>query len=389
MIPLGADASAQATPHANRDPPKPTPAATAGGDQETSPWGGFGSIVLLLQGGGALGAYQAGVYEAAQEHGIDPTWVAGISIGAINCAIIAGNPVQDRVGRLRDFWERVSRAAPGLGGLWSDGDPGRWDRGAANRMAADRALLMGVPGFFTPRIPPPALQPKGGLAATSWYDTRALRGTLERLVDFERINAGETRLSVGAVNVRTADFTHFDTTRTRIGVEHIMASAALPPAFPAVDIDGDFYWDGGLVSNTPLSWIQSEPTQLDTLILQVDLWCADGAMPGDLAQVASRMKEIQYSSRTRTITESFRKTQDLRLAFGELLPHLPPEVMSLPQAKTLAEASQPAVCKIVELVYRSPAYEDQAKDYEFSRRSMDDHWRAGYRDAKARLAQSD
>jgi NTE family protein len=344
----------------------------------------FESIALLLQGGGALGAYQAGVFEALVEHGIAPTWIAGISIGAINCAIIAGNPPADRVTKLRAFWELVSAGTSAFG--WPNLFYGTTARGFFNQFAAGAVMINGVPGFFTPRMPPPPLQPNGTLAATSWYDTSVLRSTLDQLIDFDRINSKEMRFSVGAVNVRTGNFAYFDNAQDTIRPEHIMASAALPPAFPAIEIDGEFYWDGGMVSNTPLDWVLSAPSELDTLVLQVDLWSARGPLPRDLAEVAVRMKEIQYSSRTRAATDEFRQIQKLRAAFQELLAQMPPELAATPQAKLLAKASDPAVYNIVQLIYRSPTYEGESKDYEFSRQTMEDHWRAGHRDAMKTLA---
>ena len=346
----------------------------------------FESVALLLQGGGALGAYQAGVYEALIEHNIEPTWIAGISIGAINSAIIAGNPVQDRVAKLRSFWELVSDAGDGgFANFWSGLLHGDTARGLANGFAASAVMSNGVKGFFTPRFPPPYLA-HGTADATSWYDTAALKTTLEGLVDFDRINAGVTRFSVGAVNVETGNFAYFDNATDKIRAEHIMASGALPPAFPAIEIDGEFYWDGGLVSNTPLDWVLSSRSDLDTLVLQVDLWSARGEMPADLAAVAVRMKEVQFSSRTRAATDDFRRTQQLRAAFNELLEQMPDDLKMTPQAKMLAEASDPSVFNIVQLVYRSPTYEGQSKDYEFSRRTMEEHWRAGHRDAVKTLA---
>jgi NTE family protein len=337
----------------------------------------FESVALVLQGGGALGAYQAGVYERLLEAGIEPTWVAGISISAI----IAGNAREHRVARLREFWELVSNAGEsGWSGYWAGLPLAAGTRTWFNQMAAGRVLTQGVPGFFEPRMPPPYLAWNGG-GATSYYDTAALRGTLERLVDFDRINARETRLSVGAVNVRTGNFAYFDNAVDTIRPEHIMASGALPPGFDAVEIDGELYWDGGMVSNTPLEWVLSSRSGLDTLVLQVDLWSARGEVPRDLASVAVRMKEIQYSSRTRSATESFRKLEKLRTAFNELLAQA-----ASPQARMLADASDPALYNIVELVYRSPTYEGQCKDFEFSRRTMQDHWRAGYKDAATTLA---
>ncbi len=349
--------------------------------------GGFENIALLLQGGGALGAYQAGVYEALLEHGVEPTWVAGISIGAINSAIIAGNPREAGVGKLREFWELVSDVGDGgLTQLWTRMLHGDHARGWVNQLAAGNVAASGVPGFFAPRFLPPFLSGEGTPAATSWYDTGALKGTLERLVDFDRINHKAIRFSVGAVNVATGNFAYFDNETDIIRPEHIMASGALPPAFPAVEIDGDFYWDGGMVSNTPLDWVLPSRSDLDTLVLQVDLWSALGNVPRDLPQVATRMKEIQFSSRTRAATEAFRRTQKLRQAFNELLGQMPEELRTTPQAKLLTEASDPAVFNIVQLVYHSPTYEGQSKDYEFSRATMDDHWRAGHADAVKTLS---
>ena len=342
----------------------------------------FESVALLLQGGGALGAYQAGVYEALIERDIHATWVAGISIGAINSAIIVGNARENRVAKLREFWTLVSDAGDGGIRDWLErlihGDHAR---GWVNQLAAGQIMSGGVPGFFGSRFIPPYLSLPGTPDATSWYDTGALRTTLERLVDFDRINHGETRLSVGSVNVATGNFAYFDSARDTIRAEHIMASGALPPAFPAVEIDGEFYWDGGMVSNTPLDWVLSSKSDLDTLVLQVDLWSARGALPKTLADVAVRMKEVQFSSRTRAATDAFMRQQKLKAAFDELRRHLPDDLAMSEEAKLLAAAADPAVFNIVQLVYRSQSYEGQSKDYEFSRRTMEEHWAAGMRDA--------
>ncbi|GGY09031.1 patatin-like phospholipase family protein [Pseudoduganella dura] len=346
----------------------------------------FDCVALVLQGGGALGAYQAGVYERLLEEGIEPTWLAGISIGAINSAIIAGNAREDRVARLREFWELVSGSGTGAPGDYWTGLPlVDTARAWVNGLAAGRAIAGGAPGFFEPRVPPPYLVWNGG-DATSYYDTAPLRATLERLVDFDRINARQTRLSVGAVNVRTGNFAYFDNATHHLRPEHIMASGALPPGFDAVEIDGEQYWDGGMVSNTPLEWVLSCRSGLDTLVLQVDLWSAHGELPRDLASVATRMKEIQYSSRTRAATDAFRRVKKLRTALAELLAMMPGELAASPQARLLAEAAEPGLYNIVELVYRSATYESQYKDVEFSRRTMEEHWSAGYADADTTLA---
>jgi NTE family protein len=340
----------------------------------------FECIALLLQGGGALGAYQAGVYEALTEAHLDPDWTAGISIGAINAALIAGNPPAARVEKLRKFWELIT-ADP----FWDNARlfTARGDiaRAAANQISAGLALVRGAPGFFAPRLPTPWLQPAGTLAATSYYETTALKATLERLVDFDRINAGEMRLSLGAVNVATGNFVYFDNKTHTIGPEHVMASGALPPSFPAVEIEGEYYWDGGLVSNTPLNWVlESEPRQ-DTLAFQVDLWSARGTIPRSMAEVTTRQKEVQYSSRTRANSDRFKSVQKLRGALSRLLQKLPEDLKNSPEVALLGPAASHKIYNLVQLVYRSKKYEDDSKDFEFSRPSMQAHWRAGYHDS--------
>jgi NTE family protein len=263
--------------------------------------------------------------------------------------------------------------------------PERSTTRAVNQFAASRAVIWGVPGFFTPRMPPSYLLPVGG-GATSYYDVKNLRSTIERLIDFDRINAKAMRFSVGAVNVRTGNFIYFDNETHTIRPEHIMASCALPPAFDAIEVDGEFYWDGGMVSNTPLDRVLSERIDLDTLVLQVDLWSARGALPRNLAEVAVRMKEVQFSSRTRAASDEFYRIKRLQAAFNELLTQMPVELAATPQAQLLRNACESAVYNIVQLIYRSAAYEGQSKDYEFSRRTMEDHWRAGYADATTTLA---
>lgn len=345
----------------------------------------FESVALLLQGGGALGAYQAGVYEKLFESEIHPTWVAGISIGAINSAIIAGNAVQDRVAKLRSFWEQVTSASNNTWSNYLDAITlNDTMRSWVNQMSAGQIMAKGAPGFFEPRYPPPYLVP--GTGATSYYDTSALKSTLERLIDFDRINADEIRFSVGAVNVRTGNFAYFDNLTDEIRAEHIMASGALPPAFDAVEIDGEFYWDGGLVSNTPLDWVLSSHSRLDTLVLQVDLWSARGTLPRDLSEVAVRMKEVQFSSRTRAATDAFVKSHALRCAFNELLKQMPSKLAKSEPARLLAAEADPALYNLVQLIYRSATYEGQSKDFEFSRRTMEEHWRAGYEDAALTLS---
>src|SRR5713101_614840 len=339
----------------------------------------FERVALVLQGGGALGAYQAGVYEALAESGIHPDWIGGISIGGINAAIIAGNPPNMRVDRLREFWTQVTSDAPRHLFGWAEAK-GDGARNLLNHFSANLALMQGAKGFFTARPLSPWLQPSGTLEATSFYDTRELKRTLERLVDFDRLNAGLLRFSVGAVNVTTGNFVYFDTTTHTIQPEHVMASGALPPGFPAVEIEGEHYWDGGLVSNTPLQWLAANRPP-DTLAFQVDLWNAQGQLPSTLAEVATRQKEIQYSSRTRAFTDLFKYLTKVHGSLANLLEQLPDDLKQSEDAKFLASVARRRVHNIVHLIYRPSGYEGDSKDYEFSRRSMEDHWRAGYHDA--------
>jgi len=347
----------------------------------------FECIALVLQGGGALGAYQAGVYEALAEDGIHPNWIAGISIGAINAAIIAGNSPNSRVDRLREFWTQVTTEP-----LWSGARNtclglarGDASRQLLNHMSAGFAMASGARGFFAARPVLPWFQPAGTIEAISFYDTRVLKRTLEQLVDFDRLNAGAIRFSAGAVNVRTGNFAYFDTTTHTIRPEHVMASGALPPGFPAIEIDGEHYWDGGLVSNTPLQWVVDAEPRRDTLAFQVDLWSAGGGFPRNMFDVMTREKEIRYSSRTRAGTNQFKHLQKLRYALAGLLEKLPEGLKSSPEAQLLASATDRTVYNIVHLIYRAKTYEGHSKDYEFSRLSMEEHWRAGYRDARRTL----
>jgi NTE family protein len=352
----------------------------------------FECIALLLQGGGSLGAYQGGVYQALAEADLHPDWVAGISIGAINAAIIAGNPPEKRVDQLRAFWDRVTGSPlgnwvnPWLGDGKALASVGDTAHGFLDLISAFQALVAGVPGFFTPRVPPPWLFPPGSPEATSFYDTSALEATLESLVDFDRINSKAMRFSVGAVNVRTGNFMYFDTASHTIGPKHIMASGALPPGFPAIEIDGEYYWDGGLVSNTPLQWVVHREPRQDMLAFQVDLWSSRGKFPRDLTEVGVRQKEIQFSSRTRASSDRLKQMQKIRAALTKLLRDVPENLRQTAEAKILGEFADLKVYNVVQLIYRSKQYEGDCKDYEFSRLSKADHWRAGHEDAVRALA---
>jgi NTE family protein len=328
--------------------------------------------VLVLQGGGALGAYQAGVYEELMQTGHSPDWIAGISIGAINAAIIAGNPPERRVERLQTFWNLVSSQL-----LLGPIGMGEQARTYFNDGSALFAVLFGLPGFFQPRMPPAWAYPSGAPQSLSFYDTAPLRRTLTELVDFDLINAKKLRLSVGAVNIRNGNFVYFDNAKQDILPEHIMASSALPPGFPPVEIDGEYYWDGGLVSNTPLQYVLDEVPRPDMLIFQVDLFSARGPMPRSIFDVSEREKDIRYSSRTRLNTDVARREQALRRATHRLLAKLPASLRDDPDAKFLRAAECDAAVTIVHLIHRRKDYFTQSKDFEFSRHSIREHWKAG------------
>jgi NTE family protein len=337
-------------------------------------------VALVLQGGGALGSYQAGVYEVIASSEYVPDWVAGISIGAINAAIIAGNAPPDRVAQLKRFWEEITRPTawwPMLEGLLA---------GAQRKASAGLALLCGQPGFFTPRTPSDWWSL---VTPTSYYDTSALKSTLKRLVDFDRINSvKDMRLSVGAVNVRTGRLVYFDSETMAILPEHVMASAALPPGFPSIEIDGERYWDGGLVSNTPLQYVLDYYPRRSRLCFQVDLFQAYGEPPTNLDEVAEREKEIRYSSRTRVGTEAFRERHEVRHAINDLFELLPEELKSAPQARRLYSFGCVTTMDIVQLIYRPFAPLGASKDYEFSRSTMLERWRQGALDALTTLRAS-
>jgi NTE family protein len=342
---------------------------------------GCDGIGLVLQGGGALGAYQAGVYQALHEAGLEPDWVVGVSIGAINSAIIAGNKPEHRLEKLEKFWMDITARDPFT--LWPEGDTSRKLR---NALSATNAMLFGQPGFFKPTPLNAWLAPRGSHAATALYDTSPLHKTLETLVDFDLLNSGKVRFAVGAVNVATANFAYFDNEQTKIAPEHVMASGALPPALPMVRIGKDYYWDGGLVSNTPLQHLLDHCGHQNMLVFQVDLFSARGEIPRDMPEVLSRQKDIQYSSRTRIITDHFLETHRLKQALRAALNLVPDEKLTEEQRQAKADLKHLPEINIMQLIYQQKAYEGDAKDYEFSRLSMKDHWRSGYYDTRNTLA---
>jgi NTE family protein len=339
-------------------------------------------VALVLQGGGALGSYQAGVYEALASSDYKPDWVAGISIGAINAALIAGNSPETRIEKLREFWRAITtppRWAVPISGLFNGvGLP--FD--LAKQISAMHALLHGQPNFFAPRKPADWWF---GRTPTSYYDTNSLKSTLERLVDFDRINSREVRFSVGAVNIRTGNFVYFDNAEIEIRLEHVLASGALPPGFPSVEIDGEHYWDGGLVSNTPLQHVIEYYPRRSHLIFQVDLFPARGALPRNLNEVGERDKDIRYSSRTRAVTDRLRREHDLRHSINMLWEKLPDGLRNGPETALLDEFRCVTTMDIVELIYRPEHVLGQSKDYEFDRQTMETRWAQGLSDARETL----
>ena len=334
-------------------------------------------VALVLQGGGALGAYQAGVYECLSETPYMPEWVAGISIGAINAAIIAGNAPHERVAKLRAFWEGVSGNSAG----WPD-FPLEAMRSLTRQAGSTAALVLGAPGFFRPNFYHDWLH---GRVPTSFYDTHDLKATLECLVDFDRINAGDVRLSLGAVDVETGNLAYFDNTRMRIRPEHVMASGALPPGFPAVEIDGARYWDGGLVSNTPLQYVLESMPRHSTIAFQVDLFPSFGPTPQNMEEVTEREKDIRYSSRTRAGTDAFREKHDLRRKLAMLLEKLPAGAQDDVFVQEVREAACLTTMDVVHLIFRPAARLGASKDYDFGRSTLLQRWQDGFKDARTTL----
>jgi NTE family protein len=347
---------------------------------------------LVLQGGGALGAYQAGVYEELFNTAYQPDWIVGVSIGAVNAALIAGNVHDKRIERLTEFWHLVSSGMGPVPDLFAESlshpllrhvpeEVLRHPRSGFNQFSALWSAMLGIPGFYKPRIPPAILQPDGSPAALSLYDTTPLRATLEKLIDFDLINSKHVRLSVGVTNVRTGNSEYFDNASHTIGPEHILASCALPPAFPPVVIEGEAYWDGGIVSNTPLQYVLDSHYAKKLCIFQVDLFSARGEMPANLADVQQRQKDILYSSRTRYNSNMVAEIVNTKKAIRDLLMKLPAELKDDPDVKHLRETMRVAPIDIIHLIYRQSRYELESKDYEFSRASVLEHWQSGRRDA--------
>ena len=337
-------------------------------------------VALIFQGGGALGAYQAGVYEALHEANIEPDWVTGVSIGAINAAIIAGNKREDRIERLRAFWNKITDRR-----VWAytpDGDAFRRARNAASSMMT---IALGQPGFFKPHEISPWMNLAGAKTATSHYDTSPLAQTLGELVDFSLVNERGLRLAVGAVNVQTGNFIYFDNANEEIGPEHVMASGALPPTLPMIKVGTDYYWDGGIVSNTPLQHLLDQEDGVNTLVFQVDLFSARGHLPRDMEDVLGRHKDIMYSSRTRYNTDMYRHIMEWKRRAYQALAKVPDDRLTEEERALRNRLADLPEINILHLIYQQKAYEGHAKDYDFSATSMREHWQSGYEDTKNTL----
>ena len=365
--------------------PKP-PAAPARHDVSA-----YGEIALVLQGGGALGSYQAGVFQGLAEANIEPGWIAGISIGALNTAIIAGNAPEKRLDALKGFWTTISRAEDGVGAAGSQMLRAMGLDAAARRFtsgwSAWRTIWEGQNAFFSPaRHHVFSAFDRKRPDEVGHYSIAPMLATLERFADFDRINDGDIRVSVGAVNVRDGNFAYFDNRMMRLEPRHFLASGALPPAFPAIEIDGEYYWDGGIVSNTPLMEVLREAHEKDVLVFQVDLWSARGRLPGDLADVEERIKDIRFSSRTRAITGMMQERRSRANVIRELLEMIPPGSGgsdTLDRARALGALG---TVNIFHLIYQNKSFEGYYKDAEFSHATMLEHWESGLTDMRRSLA---
>ena len=337
-------------------------------------------IALVLQGGGALGAYQAGVYQALHEAGMEPDWVCGVSIGAINSAIIAGNPPEKRLERLQTFWDRITARK-----VWHYTPDGDIYRKARNLTSSFMTSTLGQPGFFKPHEVNPWLSPAGAKTATSYYDTTPLRETLLELVDFDLINSRKMHFAVGAVNVLTGNFLYFDNKKEVIEPEHVMASGALPPALPMVRIGTDHFWDGGIVSNTPLQHLLDQEDGQNSLVFQVDLFSARGQLPRDIHEVTSRHKDIVYSSRTRHNTDIYRRMNNVKASLYKALLKVPEAELTNEEREMRDKLVHLSGITILQLIYQQKAYEGDSKDFDFSATSMREHWKSGLEDTKRTL----
>jgi NTE family protein len=336
----------------------------------------LGQIVLVFQGGGALGAYQIGVYQALQEAGIEPDWVIGTSIGAINAALIAGNAPENRLTKLQEFWRRVEHGQVFEGPMANLFSP----------MRTMSAIMSGIPSFFKPN--PHAFMSQFtalGSEEAGYYSVAPLRETLADLVDFNLINTGPTRLTVGAANVQTSEMCYFDSRKTPLDVRHIMASGALPPAFPAVRIDGELYWDGGIVSNTPVEAVFDDAPRNNAVVFAVHLWNPHGAEPQSIWEVTNRQKDIQYSSRAHSHIKRQRQLHKLRHVIQQLSLLIPEGAATQEDLAKLRSYGCETKMHVVRLLAPRLENEDHTKDVDFSPGGIRERWEAGYAHTAAML----
>jgi NTE family protein len=342
-----------------------------------------GQVILVLQGGGALGAYQVGVYQALHEANVEPDWVIGTSIGAINAGLIAGNRFEDRLSRLDEFWKRVQRppvwplasAIPGFAGFfdtWSS-----WP-----------TLVDGIPGFFKPNLAFWGANLSPGVNNAAFYSTAALRETLTELVDFSIVNKGSPRLTIGAANVETSTMHYFDSRETPITTEQIMASGALPPAFPAINIDGQFFWDGGILSNTPTEVIFDDIPRRNSLIFAVHLWNAKGPVPKSIWEVLDRQKDVQYSSRIASHIARQQQAHRLRHVISQLVQQIPADLRNSETVRELGGYGCMTQMHVVRLLAPRIANENHTKDIDFSSSGIGARRAAGYAATRKALEQA-
>lgn len=340
-----------------------------------------GQVVLVLQGGGALGAYQLGVYQALHEAGIEPDWVIGTSIGAINAALIAGNRPADRLARLQAFWQHVEQPSPAGGAL---------DWLGMGHLAQDfSTVLQGIPSFFKPN---PALlhgiHAELGVESAAYYDTSPLAQTLASLVDWRCVGDTGMRLTVGAVNVRTGTMRYFDSRRETLGTEHIMASGALPPAFAAIRIEGEAYWDGGLYSNTPIEAVLDDNPRRDSLIFAVNVWHQRGGEPESIWQVMGRQKDIQFASRADSHIARQKQIHHLRHVIRELARQIPPSARKDQQVRELQSWGCASTMHVAHLKAPRLDGENASKDIDFSSTGLRARREAGHADTLRMLARA-
>jgi NTE family protein len=337
-----------------------------------------GQLVLVLQGGGALGAYQVGVYQALHEAGMEPQWVIGTSIGAINGAIIAGNPPGQRMDKLGRFWHLVQQQDGADFGAW-------WS--ALSRAAANYKIYTGgIDGFFKPNLRAAGdVNAAVGVEQAAFYNTDALRDTLEGLIDFDYINAKNGRLTLGAVRVGNGEMDYFDSRDKPLGVEHVMASGALPPAFPAIRVGGEAYWDGGIYSNSPIEVVMDDVPRRNSLIFSANVWHPQGPEPQSIWQVMGRQKDIQYASRDKSHVRRQQQIHQMRHVIRELGKYLPAAKRDDAEVRELLDFGCATVMHVVPLLAPRLALEDLTKDIDFSAAGIQARWQAGYADTRRQL----